>query len=441
MLTVEEAMSLVLEAAQPLPASETLTESSLGRVLAESVTADIDCPPFDKSMVDGFAIRCADLANGPADFAVVATMTAGFSYEDLLAEYKGTSPVPKTLVSEGQAAQIMTGARIPPGADAVVMVEKTEMAPGSDRVRINEVARPGQNIARQGQSIRTGDVLVNDGTLIRPIELGLLAESGRKQVLTVSKPRVAVVATGDELIPFASKPRGGLIRNTNSPMLCALVRNVGVSAFDHGIVKDHDTVKRPFASGQRIEEDVSTAVVVHRDSGQSPLEEALSLDVVILSGGVSVGIRDYVPKWMEVLGVREIFHKVNLKPGKPLWFGVKDHGQRRTLVFGLPGNPVSSLVCFELFVRPALNKLAGQKECVQRLVQAALTKEHVQRGERIAYWPSRLEEAADGARQVTPLLWKGSGDLRTLADANALAIFPGGDRNYERGATVGVLQV
>jgi molybdopterin molybdotransferase len=282
------------------------------------------------------------------------------------------------------------------------MVERTEIVEEGGRrdVCILHAPQIGQNIVRRGQSIRRGKPVLAAGTVLRGIEVGILAEVGQSQVPTCMWPRVGVLATGNELVPVDQKPAAGQIRNSNGPLLTTLAAQAGASAFHAGIARD------------------DTADLRLR------MQVGLAADVFLLSGGVSAGVLDLVPQALAECGVREVFHKVNLKPGKPLWFGVKDDGHHRTLVFGLPGNPVSSLVCFELFVRPAIKKLAGQKDCVQRPVQATLTNDHAQRGERVTYWPSRLEETADGTRQVTPLPWQGSGDLRTLADANALAIFP-----------------
>jgi molybdopterin molybdotransferase len=200
-------------------------------------------------------------------------------------------------------------------------------------------------------------------------------------------------------------------------MLLALARDAGAAPVDLGIARDDAADLR------------------------AKIEQGLNADVLILSGGVSAGVLDLVPQVLAECGVREVFHKVNLKPGKPLWFGTcRREGQTR-LVFGLPGNPVSSLVCFELFVRPALMKLAGRNDCVPQPVQATLTTEHAQRGERATYWPSRLDKQADGTLAVTPLAWKGSGDLRTLADANALSIFPPGQRQYQRREKIAVIRI
>ncbi|HZL86924.1 MAG TPA: gephyrin-like molybdotransferase Glp [Pirellulaceae bacterium] len=407
MLNVEEALALVLQEVELPPPREVPLADALGLALDETITSDIDSPPHDKSIVDGYALIAASVTGPQTELTVIEEVAAG--------------QVPERKVEPGTATRIMTGAPIPDGADAVVMVEKTvaENDSAPPRVRILEApVKPSQNIVRRGFSMRRGDEVLSAHLHrhLRPVEIGLLAEVGRGTV-RVLQPRIAVLATGNELASVQEIPGPGQIRNSNGPMLLALVKDAGAAGFDLGIAED-------------------TAVDLRAKIGQG-----LRTDVLILSGGVSAGVLDLVPQVLADCGVREVFHKINLKPGKPLWFGIKDDGGHRTLVFGLPGNPVSSLVCFELFVRPAILKLAGHKDCVQQPVQAALTTDHAQRGQRATYWPSRLTELPDGMRRVTPLPWKGSGDLRTLADANALAIFPPGDRHYESGSSVAVLRI
>jgi molybdopterin molybdotransferase len=404
MLTVEEALAQVLREVELPPLRSVPIGEALGLVLAEDISSDIDSPPHDKSIVDGYAVVAASVTTPNTELNVIEEVTAG--------------QVPTRRVEPGTATRIMTGAPLPEGADAVVMVEKTASLSGqATHVRILESpVKPGQNIVRRGTSMRRGDpvLLAEMHRRLRPIEIGLLAEVGRAHVQVI-RPEVAILATGNELVLADQVPAAGQIRNSNGPMLLALARDAGVAPVGLGIARDtHDELR-------------------------ASIEQGLGADVLILSGGVSAGVLDLVPQVLAECGVREVFHKVNLKPGKPLWFGTcRREGQSR-LVFGLPGNPVSSLVCFELFVRPALKKLAGRQDCLPQPLQATLTKEHAQRGERATYWPSRLESQTDGSLAVTPLVWKGSGDLRSLADANALAIFPPGERVYAAVEKIGVL--
>jgi molybdopterin molybdotransferase len=225
---------------------------------------------------------------------------------------------------------------------------------------------------------------------------------------------VAVLATGNELVPADRRPAAGQIRNSNGPMLCALVAGAGGIAVDLGIGRDD---AEPLSE------------LVARGLGE---------DVLVLSGGVSAGVLDLVPRVLSELGVEEVFHKVRLKPGKPLWFGVTRRGDRRTLVFGLPGNPVSSLVCFELFVRPALGRLAGRADNALPTVEARLTQPYAQRGDRPTYFPVRLRREAAQAT-VELLNWHGSADLQTLAQANGLAVFPADQQHFDAGDWVTVV--
>ncbi len=421
MLSVDEALKLVLDHTQPLGPQRVEVDYSLGMLLAETITSDIDSPPHDKSIVDGYAVIAADIQASGKELLVLEEVTAG--------------NVPTHAVEPGTATRIMTGAPLPQGADAVVMVEQTTLA--GDKVRIGQLAvRAGQNIMRRAASLARGQQLLQPGKALRGIEIGLLAEVGRETVQVIPRPRVAVIATGNELVSAATIPGPGQIRNSNGPLLLGLVGQAGGVGTALGIARD-------------IVEDL-------RDH----IQRGLAHDILVLSGGVSAGVLDLVPQVLSELGAEQFFHKVNLKPGKPLWFGVKRHAEgHQTLVFGLPGNPVSSLVCFELFVRPAIQKLSGREPVGLPRMTAKLTQDHQQRGDRPTYWPARLDIGAADAMgvvvggaanhgnsvphavkpSVAPLPWKGSGDLRTLTDANCLAHFPAGDRIFQVGEEVEVL--
>jgi molybdopterin molybdotransferase len=305
---------------------------------------------------------------------------------------------------------------LPPGADAVVVLEHTTLLGPTDvqRVRIEEEGTsPGQNILPRGTVMRRGDVLWRPGRGLSPIDVGLLAEIGRSQVLVRAQPRVAVLATGNELVPVEEIPTGSQIRNSNGPMLGALVSHCGGQVIDLGIGRDDESeLARRIARG-------------------------LEADVLLLSGGVSAGVLDLVPKVLERLGVEKVFHKVRLKPGKPMWFGIANREGGTALVFGLPGNPVSCLVCFQLFVRPALAALAGCAEQDVGPRSGRLMQPHTHRGNRPSYFPARLRIAGEQAL-VEPLAWQGSADLRTLADADCLAVFPAGQEEFPAGTVVEV---
>lgn len=398
MISVEEALGLIHQCAKPRAACRLAAADALGRVLAADVTSDIDSPPYDKALMDGYAVIANDITSG-VELKILEEVTAG--------------DVPTLPVTAGHATRIMTGAPIPEGCTAVIMVERTELIDDTI-VRIDsDRAHAGQNIMPRGESVRTGDVVLQAMRSIRPIEVGVLAECGATEVAVFPQPRVAILSTGNELVPAHVRPAPGQIRNSNGPMLEAFVKRTGCTAVNLGVGRD-------------VREDLDRLV-------RLGLEE----DVLVLSGGVSAGVLDLVPEVLAANGVEQIFHKVHLKPGKPIWFGVKADSRGDRLVFGLPGNPVSSLVCFELFVRPALAKLSGAEGSGLERRTAKLAKSHTRFGDRPTYFPARLFDR-DGETVVEPLAWKGSADLRTLADANCLALFPPSDCGFPEGEKVEV---
>jgi molybdopterin molybdotransferase len=377
----------------------------LGLVLAEDVTSDVDSPPHDKSLVDGYAVVAADLAGGSAELDVLEEVAAG--------------SVPRRAVTRGTSVRVMTGAPIPEGADAVVMIERAETVGPEQggRVRLSapKVAA-GQNIMRRAASMARGDRVLAAGVELRAIEIGVLAEVGRAHVRAVPRPKVAILATGNELVPLEVLPETGHIRNSNSPLLAASAHAAGAVGIELGIAADDAEELRKM------------------------IRFGLEADVLVISGGVSAGVLDLVPGVLEGLGVRQVFHKVNLKPGKPLWFGVLEGEAGAKLVFGLPGNPVSSLVCFELFVRPTIARLAGQGGGGLAELAARLASDFTHRGQRPTFHPARLT-SVDGQAVVEPTRWQGSGDLTALVGADALACFAAGDRVYPAGETIRVLRL
>jgi molybdopterin molybdotransferase len=374
-----------------------LGPAALGLVLAEDIQSDLDMPPWDKSMMDGYAVRTADVAEGRAVLAITEEIMAG--------------QVPHKSIGLGQAARIMTGAPIPDGADAVVMVERTRNLEDG-RVQMEDRPKPGQNILTRGREMRKGETVLRAGARLRPQEFGVLAAVGRARVKIHPKPHVAILPTGDEIVEVDVTPGPGQIRNSNGNMLLAQVCRAGAVPRALGIARDQVEHLRALVS------------------------EGLKADVLILSGGVSAGERDLVPGVLGDLGVEAVFHKVAMKPGKPVFFGVRGI----TLVFGLPGNPVSSLVCFELFVRPALRRLQGQGDAGPFFVQARLAGDFNQRSDRPTYHPGQLLQRDDGW-EVKPVPWFGSPDLRGLLEADAFVLFPAGEHKFKAGQSFPVLKV
>jgi molybdopterin molybdotransferase len=395
MTEVPEALATVLDRARPLAADAVaLGPAVLGRVLSEDVASDIDSPPYAKSIMDGYAVRSADV-QGPATLTVIEEVAAG--------------RMPTRAVGPGQAARIMTGAPIPDGADAVVPHEVT-VADGPG-VRFTKAVRAGQFILPRGREMKAGEVVVPAGTVLGPAALGLLAAVGRTAALLHAVARVSILSTGDEVVEADQSPGPGQIRNSNGPMLQALAARAGAHPRYLGIGRDDPAV-------------LARLVRQGLDDG----------DVLVLSGGVSAGKFDFVPGVLREAGVEAHLHKVRMKPGKPLFFGTR--GDK--LVFGLPGNPLSSFVGFELFVRPALRKLAGHAVPGPTFVPVPLTSELVTENDRPTYAPARLEVTPAGLG-VRPAPWFGSADLRGFLTADALLQLPAGPVNYGAGTPVPAL--
>jgi molybdopterin molybdotransferase len=405
MVTVEQALDAVLKQVRALPACERPLSAAVGCVLDEDIAADIDSPPFDKALVDGYAVRTRDLGGPEPRLGIGEVITAGRT--------------PSRPLEFGEAAVVMTGAPVPVGCDAVVMHEKTRLENG--RLVIEETAvRPTQNLLPRGREMRAGSIVLPRRSVLNPARLGVLASVGRTNVRVVPRPRVAIVPTGDELVEPSQVPGPGQIRNSNAMMLQASALQVGADAETWPIAPDDEKPLR------------------------RALAEGLGWDVLMVTGGVSAGQRDLVPDVLESLAVRCIFHKVRLKPGKPLWFGVgpsrSDGGG--SLVFGLPGNPVSALVGFLLFVKPALYALAAKPEEAGQRQKGRLASGFSHRGDRPTYHPVKIMHNAPGLPDpllLEPLAWSGSADLCTVAHADGFAAFEAGDREYGPGEIVGFL--
>jgi molybdopterin molybdotransferase len=352
--------------------------------------------------MDGYAVRTTDLSTDVVELQVLETISAG--------------EVPARSLGAGQTIQIMTGAPLPQAADAVIPVERSQREPGTDRVTLQTSGiTAGKNLIRAGTILRAGETILQEGTRLRPEEIALLAEMGRADVEVTSRPNVSILATGDELVPPGQPLEPGQIRNSNAPMLTAQVEQTGGEALNQGIGRD------------RLEE-------LHEK-----VSAGLESDFLLLSGGVSAGEKDLVPQVLTECGVTQVFHKVRVKPGKPLWFGVLEKpDEPMTYVFGLPGNPVSSMLCFELFVRPAIRQFLGVSPALPTMVTVPLGKAHVARGDRPTYYPARVGWR-DGGPVVDPVDWKGSSDLLAPTRANAWALFPAGDREYSAGENIEVL--
>jgi molybdopterin molybdotransferase len=303
----------------------------------------------------------------------------------------------------------MTGAPVPTGADGVVMAEQCEAIDGGRRVRVPGPVRAGQHIQSRARELRCGEIVLSKGASLRPQEIGLLAMVGRSSVSTIPPAKVSVLSTGDELVEPNAFPGPGCIRNSNAPMLVAQAARCGATTRHLGIARDtHEDLSRRICEG-------------------------LSSSVLVLSGGVSAGKLDLVPGVLQELGVVAHFHKVAMKPGKPVFFGSKCESDRETLVFGLPGNPVSAFVAFELFVRPAIRVLQGGPARTLDFTPFALADSFRHASDRPTYHPAQA-----GNGEVRPVAWQGSPDLRALVLANALVLLPPGEHDHAAGTLLPV---
>jgi molybdopterin molybdotransferase len=386
MISVADAQRLVVGACPPLTPVETAAADSVGRVLADDVAAGEDVPPFANSAVDGYAVIAGDTAAAPVELAVAGELAAG-------------APPPTAPLSPGRTIRIMTGAPMPPGADAVVMVEDSERLDG-ERVRLSAVVGPGTSVRAAGDDVRRGDVVFRAGTVVTPAVLGVLASINARSVRAYPPARVAVMSTGDELITDGSPLAPGQIRETNQTMLAPLLRAAGCIVHTFGVVPDDEAT---------LERVLRTA--------------AESADAIVTSGGVSMGDYDVVKA---VLGrIAEMrWMQVAIKPAKPFAFGTIDG----IPVFGLPGNPVSSLVSFELLARPALRRMMGHADPFRPTVPAVADGGLRRRPDGKVHLVRVIARfGADGRLHVEPVSAQGSHQLAATALANALAVVDDGD--------------
>jgi molybdopterin molybdotransferase len=422
MIELKEALQIVRDSAKLLGTERVELNGALGRILAEDVTSDIDMPPFDKATVDGYACRRADLGNS---LTVVETIPAG--------------TVPAKTIGPNQCAKIMTGAAVPPGADCVVMIEQTEQvgpaevpgqgapvpplrpevmltlfhqaprpAPRSEETVIRFTSeRTADNISRKATDIQAGQVVLRKGIRIGPPHVAALASAGGVRPLVARRPKVGVVASGDELAAPGAKPGLSQIRNSNSPQLVAQLAAMGLAARDYGVVKD--------AAG-----DIDA--ILRRALAEN--------DVVLVSGGVSVGDFDLVPGALQRNGASLRFEKIAVKPGKPTVFGVGEHGY----AFGLPGNPVSTFVVFELLVKPFLYRLMGYDyvpvQVPMRLGESTTRKDI----ERQSWIPVKITSE----ETVQPVEYHGSAHLLAMCEADGLIALEIGVARIEQGTPVRV---
>ena len=386
MLLFDEALKIVLDSAHKLGSEYVDIAQAINRILAEDVKSDMDMPPCDRSVFDGYACRREDLAN---ELRIIETIRAGMP--------------PKKTIGPNQCAKIMTGASVPRGADCVFMVEFTEN-PTAGTVRFTG-EKTDDNIRPQGRDIKAGQVVLRNGIRIRPQDIAVLATVGHAEVFVAKKPTVGIIATGDELVEPHSKPSPWRLRNSNSPQLAAQLESVGTVVTDYGIAKDTtDEIDRTFKKA------------------------AAENDVVLLSGGVSMGDFDLVPGILKKNNIELLFEKIALKPGKPTVFGISEN----LYCFGLPGNPVSTFAVFELLVKPLLYKLMGHDYAppnVQLPVAETIRRKDT---ERRGWTPVTITDAGT----LKKVEYHDSGHINALCGADGLVCMDVGVAEIPKGTIV-----
>jgi molybdopterin molybdotransferase len=398
MLEVTDALRILLDAARPLDPVTIGLHEALGLTLAERVVADRDFPPTDRSAMDGFAVRAADCAEAGRSLVVTGELRAG---QDAGA----------ATVNAGEAVRIFTGGVIPRGADAIVMLELAEEDRAAGTVVVNERPERGQHIRRRGEDLQSGASVVAPGTVVRAAEIAALAAVGRTRVAVVRPPRVAVMSTGDEVVEVEATPAPHQVRNSNARMLLAQLQSMRPEARYLGIAGDeHGVLDAMIADG-------------------------LTGDVLILTGGVSVGAYDLVEPALIRAGCEVLFHNVAMRPGKPI-VAARREG---CLVMGLPGNPVSAFTGFQVFVRPALRKLMGDPRPIANPLRATLLEPLRRRPGRLTYHLANLGWR-DGRPVVAPVVSASSGDVLSLARANAFIVAPGDPHAIPAGSEVDVVE-
>ncbi len=394
MHSIDEALEAILPPIAPLEAAREPLAAAAGRVAAEDVAAAVDLPPFDRSAMDGYAVRSADTAPG------VALRLAGGVAAGEVAEQE---------LAAGTAAAVSTGAALPPGADAILQSELADAGEGA--VTPQRAVEPGRHVRYRGEDVRAGDVLARAGDRLTLPRLSALASAGVGEVSVHRRPRLHVLVTGSELLPLGAPPEPGRIHESNGLMVSLLARRAGADVVEGGVVPDD------------------------RAETLEAIERGLGADVLVVSGGVSVGPHDHVKPAFEACGVDEILWRVQIKPGKPVWFGRRGG----TLVFGLPGNPLSSIVCFCVFIEPALRRLQGERGALPRLVRGRLAAPAAASDGRTTFLTAAIARAADGVLEATPTERQGSHMTGALGESDGFAVAPHGAPALEAGDAVDLL--
>ena len=401
MISVAEAIQIVRQQTHPLPVEQVSLPYALGRVLAQDIVADSDLPPFDRSQMDGYAVRAVDAQAAPVRLRIVGESAAGRGWHNEL--------------DEGQAVRIMTGAPVPAGADSVQQVELTHELKDGTVVELLETVEEGKSIVRRGAEIKAGETVLSAGTMINAAMMAVLAAFGYATVAVFRRPRVAMMATGTELVSVDQKPGQDQIRDSNNYSIAAYAELAGA------------TVERLPLTGDE------TSLLKNQIAGA-----AENCDLIVTSGGVSMGVYDLTKSALRELDAELFFERVALRPGKPTVFARLPGG---TLAFGLPGNPVSVAVTFNLFARTALLAMQGATEPALKRETAALARSVKGTADRESYLPVQLTTNDDGELIAFPLKWGGSSDFVAFALTTALVIVPAGSKKLEAGTLLNVVRL
>ena len=396
MISVAEAIQIVRQHTPALETERVDLPNALGRVLAQEITADTDLPPFDRAQMDGYAVRAAETAGAPVSLRIAGESAAGKGWHQQL--------------EEGHAVRIMTGAPVPEGADSVQQVELTHELKDGTVVELLEAVETGRSIVKRGAEIKAGEIVLRPGATINAAMMAVLAAFGYAQVEVARKPRVAVLATGSELVPVDEQPGQDQIRDSNNYSISAYAEIAGALVQRFPLTRDE------------------TSLLTRQIA-----EAANNFDVVVTSGGVSMGVYDVTKNALKELGAEIFFERVALRPGKPIVFARLPSG---ALVFGLPGNPVSVSVTFNLFARTALQVMQGVNEPVLKQETAVLARDVKGTMDRESYLPAQLTTNDDGELIAFPLKWGGSSDFVSFALTTALVIIPAGVKAAAAGSLV-----
>ena len=396
MISVAEALQIVRQQTAPLGSEQIDLPRALGRVLAQEIVADSDLPPFDRAQMDGYAVRAADTLNAPVGLRIVGESAAGKGWHNRL--------------GEGEAVRIMTGAPVPEGADSVQQVELTHELKDGTVVELLASVETGRSIVKRGDEIKAGEVILRPGVTINAPMMAVLAAFGYAQVEVARKPRVAVLATGSELVAVDEQPGQDQIRDSNNYSIAAYAELAGATAKRFPLTRDE------------------TSLLTRQIK-----EAADNFDVVVTSGGVSMGVYDVTKNALQELNAEIFFERVALRPGKPIVFARLPNG---TLMFGLPGNPVSVSVTFNLFTRTALLAMQGSNEPSLKHETVVLARAVKGTMDRESYLPAQLTTNDDGELIAFPLKWGGSSDFVSFALTTALVIIPAGVKSAEAGSLV-----